>query len=239
MLTEEWGDNAVDTAREHLPPGYGMEDAIFLLAGLNKMWIGDKVEAEVGPRKLNGHPAPLYILKHFGTSEQVQVLMEYMRTSDVNAADIAEYIQDKQLELGDVVDAWGLPSEFVQSEYIEKGYVRRYTGWGTDIVPQYLKEQHEWAFTLHIATPEKDHGPIILTVPMSQEERHFHNPSTLQDELKDRGDGPGSAAGIHKLLQGLELRENTLYEQGEPLPYQGDVLKPGWEERMGIESMET
>lgn len=211
MSIEQWGDTAVDTAGEHLPPGYSMDQMLFFLNGLNKKWIGERIEEEVGPRKINGHPARLDVLWH--------------------------------PETGDVVNVWGLSPNYVWEHYRrpEKGYVRKYTGWGKDIIPEYLKEQNVWAFFLHVATPELDHGPNICVVQMPREERHFHDPGSLQDELKNLGDGPGSAAGIHLILQGLEIEgypdNPILYRNGEPLPYQGLELTDDWEEELGIEPM--
>ena len=205
MEIEEWGDRVVDTIAGNLPTGYALHETLCLLTGCNKMWVGEKVERDIGNRKINVHPAPLYVLHH--------------------------------PETGDVVDAWGLPPQQVREAYLQHGYRRRYTGWGKNIIPEYLKEQHKWASTLHIATPDGDHGPNVCVRQKRREEQHVRDPAGFQDELKSEGDGPVITAGVHMILRGLEHEGETLYWEGEPLPYQGLVLEEGWEEELGIEPL--
>jgi len=202
----KWTNGLLDIIKKNLPPGCTMEEILILLTGCDNLVKGKRAEKLIGPRKINVHPAPLYIL----TDEETR---------------------------NSIIDVRGWDPEIVNEHYIKRGHVRRYVGWGEDIMPDLVKEIGAGAYgaaTTHIATEETDHGPNIAMKHKAILPKHLKNPKQFQDELKEEGDGPTIVAATHMLLNGLEIEGETLYRRGKPLPYQGLELKENWQEQLGI-----
>lgn len=205
MTFKQWTDGLVDVIEGNLPAPYTMNEVLVELTGCDLLLKGEKVERAIGPRKMNVHPAPLYVLTH--------------------------------PETGKSVDAYGLLPEDVQRRFIDEGYERRYVGWGEDIMGKILQERHEGASTVHIATPQTDHGPNIAVRHMQREPGHLDDAGLFQDALKQYGDGPTLVAGTHMIIRGLQLDGNTLTWKREALPYQGHELGEDWEAELGIDRL--
>lgn len=73
MPIGEWGDRVAVEIETHMPAEYDMQDALVLLTGSNKLFLGERVERTIGPRKINVHPAPLYILTNPADGQTVDV----------------------------------------------------------------------------------------------------------------------------------------------------------------------
>jgi hypothetical protein len=205
MKNYVWSNGLTELIAENLPSGYTMEQVMVLLTGCDNLYKGKKTEAVIGNRKVNVHPAPLYILWHPDT--------------------------------GNVVNVYGMPTDLVKELYMDKGYKRKYTGWGEDIMPRIIDEMTVGASTVHIATKETDHGPCIAVKQKLIEPRHEDNAPLFQNELKEEGDGPTIVAATHMIIRGLETDGVSLLYEGLPLPYQGRILGENWEDALGISRM--
>lgn len=202
MTHLEWSNRLVDLIDRALPSQYRMEDVLLLLTGCDNIARGKKMKGALGNRKMNVHPAPLYILIDEKTGHEVNVD--------------------------------GLMPEQVKNCYLQRGYVRKYTGWGEDIMRRIVDELNFGASTSHLATIPIDHGPCIAVKRKNVEDRHRDDPELFQSELKEECDGPAIVAATHMLIRDLGLEGESLYIGEYQLPYQGFNLHEDWESDLEI-----
>jgi len=203
----QWTNRVLDETMGNLPEDYSINDILILLTGCDNLVKGKRFDGEIGPRVINVHPAPLYVLS--GPNGEI--------------VDVKDWSSRRVRE-----------RYFPDGVSKDKKWRRRYTGWGEKIMPQILREQHYGASTTHIATGEVDHGPCIAVKHKERRPKHRNRPGLFQDELKDEGDGPTIVSAIHMIRRGLQMEGETLIWEGEPLPYQGLCLEENWNEQMGI-----